>query len=103
MRALDTPLPVVTATSIYAFSMLTGALSFMPGGLGGAEATMILLLRLHGIPMTLALSATILIRLATLWFAVLLGVLALSMRVKVPYLATRLNERPFRSDAIERG
>ena len=62
---------------VYAVSMLAGALSFLPGGLGGAEATMVSLLFLKGIDQHSALAITIFIRLTTLWFAVLLGVLAL--------------------------
>jgi uncharacterized protein (TIRG00374 family) len=80
--ALGHPLTLATAFSIYAFSMLTGAASFLPGGLGGSEAAMIVLLRLTGVPLGVAVSATLLIRLATLWFAVLLGIIALSIRTK---------------------
>ncbi len=61
--------------------MLAGAISSLPGGLGGSEATMIALLSLCGVPLPIAISATVLIRLATLWFAVLLGVAALAVRV----------------------
>ena len=57
--------------------MLAGALSFMPGGLGGAEAVMIALLTLNGVPMPVAVAATVFIRLATLWFAVVIGLVAL--------------------------
>lgn len=84
MQTLGFPLSLATAFSIYAFSMFTGAISFLPGGLGGSEATMIVLLRLSGVPLGVAVSGTVLIRLATLWFAVLLGVLALVIRVRVP-------------------
>lgn len=62
---------------VYAVSMLAGALSFLPGGLGSAEAVMISLLILKGMTMPVAIAATVFIRLATLWFAVLLGLLAL--------------------------
>ena len=82
LGALGHPLPLATAFSIYAFSMLTGAVSFLPGGLGGSEAAMIVLLRLAGVPIGIAVSGTLLIRLATLWFAVLLGIVALSIRTK---------------------
>jgi uncharacterized membrane protein YbhN (UPF0104 family) len=82
LGALGHPLPLPTAFSIYAFSMLAGAVSFLPGGLGGSEAAMILLLRLAGVPVGIAVSGTLLIRLATLWFAVLLGIIALSIRTQ---------------------
>lgn len=84
LRALGYPIPITTACSIYALSMLAGAISFMPGGLGGSEAMMIILLRVCGVPTGVAVSATLLIRAATLWFAVLLGVIALSIRVRIP-------------------
>jgi uncharacterized protein (TIRG00374 family) len=59
--------------------MLVGALSFLPGGLGGTEASMVALLMLNNVAQSQAVAATVLIRLATLWFAVALGVIALSM------------------------
>jgi uncharacterized protein (TIRG00374 family) len=52
-------------------------LSFLPGGLGGAEAVMISLLVLQGMTTPAAVAATVFIRLATLWFAVCLGLIAL--------------------------
>lgn len=68
---------------VYAISMLAGALSFLPGGLGGAEAIMVWLLLWKGMPEAQAVAATVIIRLATLWFAVALGALVLSMGGKV--------------------
>jgi uncharacterized protein (TIRG00374 family) len=65
------------AIFVYALSMLAGALSFLPGGLGGAEAVMISLLVLKGMTMPAAIAATVFIRLATLWFAVVIGLVAL--------------------------
>ncbi|MCW8829048.1 MAG: flippase-like domain-containing protein [Gammaproteobacteria bacterium] len=76
-QALGAELSLANAMFIYAFSMLVGAVSFLPGGLGGAELTMVALLLLHGMPQGEAVAATVIIRLATLWFAVLLGALAL--------------------------
>lgn len=79
MHVLGSDLTLQGALFIYAFSMLVGALSFLPGGLGGTEATMVALLMLHNIPQPQAVAATVLIRLATLWFAVALGVIAMSL------------------------
>ena len=73
LDALGHPLPPTTAIFIYAFAMLVGGLSFLPGGLGSSEAVMVALLVLHGLPQPLAVSATLICRLATLWFAVVLG------------------------------
>lgn len=66
--------PLVFAVFVYAISMLAGALSFMPGGLGGAEVVMVTLLTWKGIGNPDAIAATVLIRLTTLWFAVGIGV-----------------------------
>ena len=79
MHVLGSDMTLQTALFIYAFSMLVGAISFLPGGLGGTEATMVALLILNNIAQPQAVAATVLIRLATLWFAVALGVIALSM------------------------
>lgn len=88
MHVLGSDMSLQTALFIYAFSMLVGALSFLPGGLGGTEATMVALLVLNNVMQAQAVAATILIRLATLWFAVALGVLSLLItertRRKVP-------------------
>lgn len=69
------------AIFVYALSMLAGALSFMPGGLGGAEAVMIALLILKGMPNADAVAATLLIRFTTLWFAVGLGISVLLSKI----------------------
>ncbi len=66
-----------TAISIYNLSLLVGALSFLPGGVGGAEAAMILLLVSFGATRPYAIAATMIIRVLTLWFAIALGGLAL--------------------------
>jgi uncharacterized protein (TIRG00374 family) len=78
LSALGHPLPLALSVFIYAFAMLVGALSFLPGGLGGSEAAMVALLVANGLPEAEAVSATILCRLATLWFAVALGAAALA-------------------------
>lgn len=82
LALLGNDLSLQTALFIYAFSMLIGALSFLPGGLGGAEATMLALLMLNHVEQPQAVAATIIIRLATLWFAVILGIVALAMPVR---------------------
>ena len=67
------------ATVIYAVTTIAGALSFLPGGLLVTEGAMIFLLvsRASGLDHAGAVAATIVTRLCTLWFAVLLGLGAL--------------------------
>lgn len=76
LDSLGLPLPLATALAIYAISLLAGAASFIPGGVGSTEAVMALLLLASGADQTLALAAPLISRLSTLWFAVGLGMLA---------------------------
>ncbi|MGB3147256.1 MAG: lysylphosphatidylglycerol synthase transmembrane domain-containing protein [Paracoccaceae bacterium] len=69
-------LGLARAMTIFLFATLAGGLTGAPGGIGGAEAAMIALLSLDGVPMDQALAATAVIRLTTLWFAVLIGMVA---------------------------
>jgi uncharacterized protein (TIRG00374 family) len=73
LQLMGIDVSVTFAVFVYAASMLAGALSFMPGGLGSAEAVMVALLLWAGATAPDAAAATVLIRLATLWFAVCLG------------------------------
>ncbi|MEL7344503.1 MAG: lysylphosphatidylglycerol synthase transmembrane domain-containing protein [Pseudomonadota bacterium] len=61
------------AVAIFIFSSLAGGLTGAPGGVGGAEAAMVALLALEGVPIEVALPATLIIRLTTLWFAIVIG------------------------------
>lgn len=74
--ALGVDMPVLTAIGIYAAASLLGALSFMPGGIGGAEVVMTGLLVARGVDAPTAFAATLICRGATLWFAVLIGFVA---------------------------
>lgn len=80
---MGTELSLQFAVFVYAAAMLAGAISFMPGGLGGAETVMVALLVWAGMPMPAAIAATVLIRMTTLWFAVVLGLLALGSSKKL--------------------
>lgn len=85
LQTLDIHAPVALAVGIYSVSVLVGALSFIPGGLGSTEAVMVLLLKLVGADTATALAATLICRLATLWFAVMIGgltVLLLEVQAK---------------------
>lgn len=74
---LDLPVTLLTAIGIYGIAVLAGGVAFfMPGGIGGLEVVMPALLVAQGVPLATAVLAMLLCRLATLWFAVLLGLLA---------------------------
>lgn len=62
---------------MYSFATLIGAVSFLPGGIGLMESTLTGLQLLFAVEKAAAAGATLLIRFATLWFAVLIGVVSL--------------------------
>lgn len=70
-------LPLQTAIAIYPISMLAGAASMMPGGLGSTEATIAALLTADGVDLATAGLAAVGIRLASLWFSILLGLFSI--------------------------
>lgn len=76
LEQLGTQLSPWLATGIYGMSVLAGAATFVPGGLGGTELAMQYLLESSGVAVAVALSAVIICRVATLWFAVGLGLVA---------------------------
>jgi len=76
-HAMGSEAPILVFAGIYAIGMLIGAISFLPGGLGSTEAVMYLLLISTGMDSSVAVSATLLCRITTLWLAVLVGFIAL--------------------------
>jgi uncharacterized protein (TIRG00374 family) len=87
IRGFNLDAPVLTCMFVFAFSSLVGAVSMIPGGLIATEASFAGLLVLAGFSKALASSATVITRVCTLWFAVLLGLAALLV------LKKRLGER----------
>ncbi len=78
LRGLDADVALSRALPIYAAATLVGALSALPGGLVGTEGSMVALLQQSGVARGPASAATLLVRLATLWFAVAVGLVALA-------------------------
>ena len=72
-RGLGFPIPAGEAFFVYAAGTLVGSLSFLPGGLGGTEATIIWLLGTLAMPGATAAAVALLVRLFTLWLAVIIG------------------------------
>lgn len=66
-------LPLAEALAIYPLSMLAGAASMLPGGIGSTEATIAALLASFGVAVSTGVLAAVGIRFATLWFAILCG------------------------------
>jgi len=86
LRGFDAAVPLGVAIFFYSTATLAGALIPVPGGLGVTE-TMIQeqLVRLGGVPAGDATASMILVRFATLWWAVLVGFAALTaLRLRYP-------------------
>ncbi len=77
IKAYSNDFTLDLATFIYSFSTIAGAVSMLPGGLGITEGSLTSLLILNKIKKDSAVAITIIIRFATLWFAVALGILSL--------------------------
>lgn len=67
---------LLQAMFIYSFSTIVGAVTMLPGGLGSTETSLTGLLQLKpmAVEKSIAVASTFIIRAATLWFAVLVGI-----------------------------
>lgn len=73
-------LSVVGAVSIHAIATIIGALTFLPGGIGVTEASMVGILVASGMDPLSAGAATMITRVATLWWGVTWGWIAIATR-----------------------
>ena len=68
---------ILKTISIYSSSVIIGAISFIPGGLGITEGSLIGLFSLEGIDVSLALILSVMIRILTMWYSVSIGFICL--------------------------
>ena len=68
---------LLSMISTYSSSLIVGALSFIPGGIGVAESSLIGLFSVQNIEFSEAIVLVVLIRLFTLWFSTIVGFIAL--------------------------
>lgn len=92
--ALGISLPWPLALGIYPLAMLVGAFSFLPGGIGATEAAIVLMLQGLGVPLDLAAAAAIGSRLASLWFAMAVGLLCVALLEFRGTATTRASQAP---------
>ncbi len=70
--------PFLMVVLVFAVGSISGALSMLPGGIGAAEAGMAGMFKaVAGLSSGLSVALTLVIRLATLWFATFLGIVGL--------------------------
>ncbi len=84
VRGLGLDLSLADTVVVFSLGSLAGAASFLPGGLGIADASMTGLIHVLGdTSKAAAAAATVLIRLATLWFAVVIGLVGLAVEARL--------------------
>jgi uncharacterized protein (TIRG00374 family) len=67
-------IPISVLIITYSISIISGWIPlFLPGGIGVVDSTMATLFILSGVPLEVALLATLLYRLASYWFNTVLG------------------------------
>lgn len=82
-RGLGVDKGIIFSIFVFAFSSVMGAASMLPGGLIVAESSMTgIILALTGISKPIAVSATLLIRLSTLYFGVSIGLSTMALSWK---------------------
>jgi glycosyltransferase 2 family protein len=63
-------------------AVIAGALSFIPGGMGITEASMTGLLMKSGLGLSTSTAITIMVRLATIWFTTILGMIVIKFATR---------------------
>ncbi|RPI74060.1 MAG: UPF0104 family protein [Ignavibacteriales bacterium] len=67
------------ASFSYAFATIVGAVTMLPGGLGVTEGSLTFLVIQEGFSKEVAVASTFVVRVVTLWFAVLIGVISVAL------------------------
>ena len=67
---------IMSAVFIYGFSTIIGSIAMLPGGLGLTEASLTGLMVFLKIPKDVSVASTFIIRIATLWFSVVVGIIS---------------------------
>ncbi len=77
LNNFDINILFVKSIFTYLFSVFIGAVSFLPAGLGITDGSITFLLSSQNINKEIAVSSTLIIRVATLWFPLILGSISL--------------------------
>ncbi len=75
----DMELSYLWASFSYTFATIVGAISMLPGGLGLTEGSLTYMLIQKSYSKEVAVASTFIIRAVTLWFAVLVGIISVSL------------------------
>lgn len=92
LSAFTNDINLVLSSFIYSMSIIIGAVSMLPGGIGTTEGAITLLLSQNGLSENIAIASTIIIRFLTLWLSVLIGFVAM-----IIFLIKKENKSPISS------
>jgi uncharacterized protein (TIRG00374 family) len=70
------------ASFSYAFATIIGAITLLPGGLGVTDGSLTFFIVDKNYPLDVAVASTFIIRVVTLWFAVLVGIISVTLYQK---------------------
>lgn len=78
----EVDLSYLWASFSYSFATIVGAISMLPGGLGLTEGSLTYMLIQKSYSKEIAVASTFIVRAVTLWFAVLVGIVSVSLYQK---------------------
>lgn len=76
LKNFNVEVTLIWASFAYAFATIVGAVSMLPGGLGVTEGSLSYLVITKGYSKDIAFASTFIVRIVTLWFAVLIGAIS---------------------------
>ncbi len=77
LAKFSVPISLEWSFFVYALSIIIGSVSMIPGGIGITEGSLTFLLIESGVTKNIAVLATFIFRVASLWFAIAIGILSL--------------------------
>lgn len=84
----------ILGLSVFGLGSVIGAVSFLPGGVGATEASMVGTLLAVGYARPVAVGSTVLVRVGTLWFGALIGAVVFSLHQLWGERSTETNQQP---------
>lgn len=81
-ESLGFKIDYILSTQVYFTSLVAGMLSFIPGGFVIVEGSMVAILAKYGYSLSASTVAVLLIRISTIWFATILGLITLHLPAK---------------------
>ena len=100
LRYFGAEVTVLNAIFVFSFSMIVGAISMLPGGLGSTEITAVVLLTAIGVDLDVAIVSTALVRVTTFWFAVVIGVALLPVAISAAVRSSAAGSASLQKDEI---